>query len=177
MDMEVDKGKTKQSFVEKLQNLEKLDPELVLSWLSMLTDLEQKVLSILYQQSKSLTIKMIRTILMENTLHNTLRNTQLYNVFIDDVEFPYPSFYDLDAEQKIKISTISEFEHELSLKRIQKVFTFPSFRSIDITIQRLIKLGVVNQRPESEITDKKVKGLYFLNPFLKMQLNKLKSKL
>lgn len=50
---------------------------------------------------------------------------------------------------------------------------FPTFKKIDKSIQDLRSIGVVLAR-EEKLENKKIKGLYYLNPIIRSQLNKLK---
>ena len=54
--------------LEKIKSLQKLEPDFVMSWLGGLTDLEQKILSVMYIYNKALTIKDIINSLIRNTL-------------------------------------------------------------------------------------------------------------
>jgi len=155
----------KEQALDKIKSLEKLDPDFVLSWLSGLIDLEQKIVSILYQESRALTIKDIMSIIERNTLSG----------YDERHHFPFKSYYPLPIKIRDKMSgeEVRKLFPDEKLKILKSEFKFPSFRRIDKTIQDLMNMGVVLQREEKS-ENKKIKGYYYFNPIIRTQLIKLK---
>ena len=156
----------KEGALEKINSLQKLEPDFVLSWLGGLTDLEQKIVSNLYQINKAVTIKEIMDKIILNTSYgNVLRETSA-------LDFPFKSYFELDTKLQIKLKSLPPAPvREVMLK---KEFKFPSFRRVDKSIQDLISMGIVNAR-EGKLENAKIKGLYYLNPIIRSQLNRLKN--
>ncbi len=154
----------KDSFVNRLESMKDSDPNLVLSWLSGLTDLEQKVVSVLYKLNRAETIKIVRIALVGNTYWVSQLRTS-------DYDFPFQSYYPVPNNEILKMRELSTQEEKTN--RILEIIAFPSFRRIEKTLIDLEKLGVVLRRRE-ETENKKIKGLFFLNPFIRAQLNKVK---
>ncbi len=117
-------------------------PQSLISWLKALTDLEQKVLSVLYQGNRAIPIKNIRHFIVQLSEEGIKEEEE--KIFT----YPFESFY---------------------YKEKGKQITYPSFERIEKTIQNLIKMRMVLERPSE---DKKIKALYFLNPFIRNALDK-----
>ena len=84
----------------------------------------------------------------------------------------FKSYFDLDAKLIIQMNQQSP-ALPTTLIKLKKSFKFPSFRRIDKSIQDLINMKIVLAR-EGNLENEKIKGLYFLNPIGRSQLNKLK---
>lgn len=157
----------KENALEKIKSLQKIDPDFVLSWLGGLTDLEQKIVATLYQLNKAVTIKDIMTTLVLRTLFANLMNVKNSSEYV----FPFKSYFFL--EPKI-ISALKEISTpQAQFIKLKKEFKFPSFRRIDKSNQDLISMGIVLAR-EEKMKNEKIKGLYYLNPIIRTQLNLLK---
>lgn len=146
---------SKENIEDKLsKQIKNNDSTFVFSLLSSLTDLEQRVISALYQLNKASTIKNIRdtfvinTSILSSSNNKTFLDKQVHKLTFG---FPFPTYY---------------YAHE----------SFPSFERIDRCIKSLIKLQLVRGRATEQISDEKVKGLYFLNILLKMNLDIEKEK-
>jgi hypothetical protein len=164
----------KEQALEKIKSLQKLEPDFVLSWLGSLTDLEQKIVSVMYIYNKALTIKDVINSLIKNTFtHLTSKDYPPKIRYIKELDFPFVSYYSLDKEEKQKILRIVSMPQSESIKVLKKEIKFPSFRRIDKSIQDLISMGVVLVR-EEELKNEKIKGLYYLNPVISFKLNKIK---
>ena len=164
----------KEQALEKIKSLQKLEPDFVMSWLGGLTDLEQKILSVMYIYNKALTIKDIINSLIRNTL--TVLTSKDYPPqikYIREFDFPFLSYYSLDDEEKQKILKIASMPQSEAINFLKKKLKFPSFRRVDKSVQDLINMGVVLVR-EGELKNEKIKGLYYLNPVIRSQINKLK---
>lgn len=159
----------KEEYLQKINSLEKLEPDFVMSWLSGLTELEQTITSILYQNNRAMTIKEVSMWLLMNTTSFNLRKL---NLFSPSFNFPFKSYKILDSRKLSNVTGDSIIE---IVKSVEKNFKFPSFRRIDKTINDLINIGVVFER-KGEFENKKIKGLYYLNPVIRTQLNKLRDK-
>lgn len=147
------------------------EPELVMSWLSCLTELEQMVLSTLYRRKLAMTTKEIRNAIISATTICAIHN---YNI-----DFPFQSYYYLSKELKEKLreernKKKGEIDLEL-IKKTEKIFKFPSFRRIGNTIKDLMNLKIIFVR-QSNLQNKKVKGLYYLNPVIRTQIKKIEDK-
>lgn len=59
----------------------------------------------------------------------------------------------------------------LSNRRLISYQTAPSFRRINQTIGNLVKLNIIFKRSPETLTDKKVTGLYYLNPIVRDKIN------
>src|SRR3990167_9047612 len=162
----------KEQALEKIKSLQKIEPEFVLSWLGGLTDLEQRIISVMYIYNKALTIKDIMSSLIKNT-YSVLASRD-YPIGISlksEFDFPFSS-YCLADDKKIKQKIFLMSQPE-AMNFLKKEIKFPRFRRIDKSIQDLISLGVVLTR-EGKLENEKIKGLYFLNPIIRTQLLKLK---
>jgi hypothetical protein len=159
--------------LEKIKSLQKLEPDFVMSWLGGLTDLEQKILSVVYIYNKALTIKDIMNFLVKNTLSVLTSRDYPPNIeYLREFDFPFSSYYVIDKEVMKKLYPEVDKKSK-NLQILKKEFKFPSFRRVDKSIQDLISMGVVLVR-EGELKNEKIKGLYYLNPIIRSQLNKLK---
>jgi len=175
----------KEQALEKIKSLQKLEPDFVLSWLSGLTDLEQKIVSVMYINNKALTIKdVINTLIKHTFTHLTYRNYPPSIKNLRELNFPFISYYFADENIKRKIISMCSKEENLpsnidnksltdSITLLKKEIKFPSFRRIDKSIQDLMSMGIVQAREEKS-ENKKIKGLYYLNPIIRTQINKLK---
>lgn len=176
----------KEHALEKINSLQKVDPDFVFSWLSGLTDLEQKIVSAMYLNNKALTIKDIINSLIKNTYSVLFTRDYPPNVkYAKEFDFPFCSYYLVGEELKNRMFKQSSIEDlgnlgkyhfmpfEQAVKILKKEMKFPSFRRIDKSIQDLMAMGVVLAREEPS-ENKKIKGLYYLNPVIRTQINKLK---
>lgn len=162
----------KEQALEKISSLQKLDPDFVLSWLGGLTDLEQKIVSVMYIYNKALTIKDVSNSLIKNTLSVLIKSDYPPQIIHSrEFDFPFVSYYPIDEEIKPKVSNLSQSEKMTFLK---KEFKFPSFRRIDKSIQDLMSMGIILSR-EGKLENEKIKGLYYLNPVIRSKLNELKN--
>ena len=162
----------KEQALEKINSLQKLEPDLVFSWLSGLTDLEQKIVSVMYINNKALTIKDIINSLIRNT-DSVLFTRNYYPPHIKhskEFDFPFSSYYLVEGKIEQKVANKSPME---SINILKKEIKFPSFRRVDKSVQDLISMGVVLAR-EGKLENEKIKGLYYLNPVIRLQINKLK---
>lgn len=164
----------KEEAEQKIKSLEKLDPDFVLSWLGGLTDLEQKIISAMYMNNKALTIKDIINSLIENTFSVFTSSNFLPTVHHwKEFDFPFSNYYPIE-DGAIKQEIDNTKRHSLKEKiDFLKGIKFPSFRRIDKCVQDLMAMGIVLAR-EGKSENKKIKGLYFLNPIIRTQLNKIK---
>lgn len=156
--------------VQSLTSSLEKSPELVLSWLSSLTDLEQIVVSLLFQQQRALPIKKIRQSMIINSILRTRERNSFYNDLF--FNFPFKSYLPLSNEKKKQIENLPDLKSKLG--KIREVKKIPSFRRIENAIQDLKNLRIIFERSSSDLEDKKVKGLYFLNPIIRTQLDKIK---
>ena len=167
----------KEESLGEVKSLQKLEPDFVLSWLGGLTDLEQKIVSVVYIYNKALTIKDVINSMVKNTL-SVLTSSDYPPLmrYSEEFDFPFVSYYSLEEEEKKKILKISSMPKSKAIKTLKKEIKFPSFRRVDKSIQDLINMKVVLVR-EGELKNKKIKGLYYLNPIIRSKLNKLKEKM
>ena len=155
----------KEQASEKINSLQKLEPEFILSWLGGLTDLEQKIVANLYQINRAVTIREIMNNIILNTHYgNFLRETTAF-------DFPFKSYFNLDTKLMLRLKPLPPTS--VRLEKLKEEFKFPSFRRIDKSIQDLISMGIVLAR-QGELENKKIKGLYYLHPVIRSQLNMLK---
>lgn len=160
----------KEEAQEKIKSLQKLEPDFVLSWLGGLTDLEQKIISNLYQVNQAVTIKEIMDKIIKNTLYANFSKS-----YPEPYIFPFNSFFILDTKIILNLKGLHPLSPE-ALTKLKKEFKFPSFRRIDKSIQDLINMGIIHAR-EGKLENEKIKGLYYLNPIIRTQLNKLNKNL
>lgn len=150
-----------------LQNLSDSEPDLVLSWLSGLTELEQIIVSCLFQINKALSIKQIRS----NIIFMSLRNVEDHYKTNQNNSFPFRSFYLTGKDKREEIKSLQNVEERWN--KLVKTIKFPSFQRIDNTLKTLTSLRIIFTRGTE---DKKIKSLYFLNPMIRTKLNSLKEK-
>jgi len=160
--------------VENLKNKNQLSEgilnnyEHLTSWLAGLTDLEQKVLSVLFQFPQALTIKKIRAMIISSTflaLQYPNKDTRY------TYGYPFKSYYSASKELQDEAKSWQDDE---AYELIEKKMKFPSFRRLDKTVQDLVNLRILIPRNSNDLEDKKVKGLYFLNPIIRTQLQRKK---
>lgn len=157
----------KEQAEEKIKSLQKLEPDYVLSWLGGLTNLEQIIVSNLYHMNRASTIKDI--------MNQIIIKTYFGNIFEEkkpELNFPFQSYIPMNIKDKDKEQSLDKAQGKEIIKKMKKLFKFPSFRRIDKSIQDLISMDIVLAR-EGKLENAKIKGLYYLNPIIRTQLNKI----
>jgi hypothetical protein len=157
-------------------------PEFIMSWLGGLTELEQMVVSLLFQSNKAVTIKNIRSFMLYNTLfaNKLIEDNIPVNRYTKNKVylFPFQNFYYIPDEFKNRILDNYFSKDKIkgigALLLLQKKIKFPSYERIDRTIQDLIRLKIVMERKKEDLENLKVKGLYFLNPVIRTHLQTIK---
>lgn len=140
--------KSQSDFVNKL----KKEPEFVLSWLSALTELEQKVVSLMFAEGKALSTKQIRNNLIMRSEHYQKECSNKSNL-------PYPT----------QLRFTFPFDNFFHIPKNSKGFHYPSFKTINEVIVNLVNLQILLERKP---LSKKIKALYFLNPIIQHQIEK-----
>jgi len=162
------KGKSelniKERALESMKSFQNIEPDFVMGWLGGLTELEQKIVSNIYQLNKAVTIKEVMNDLVSYTYYGNFLGEPNIGIF------PYKSYFDLDQKLILKLEHI---DYPRILDELKKTYKFPSFRRIDNSVQDLINMGIVFAR-KGKLENAKIKGLYYLNPVVRSQLDKLK---
>lgn len=158
----------------------KKEPELIMNWLSSLTDLEQKIVSIIYNLNKAVTIKEIRNTLVTNSNNYLLKDK---HNFLEKLyySFPFLRVYNFSNKQlakklEVKASSKKAKNEGIIINTKDILENFPSFRRIENSVKDLINLKIILERNSSELKNKKIKGLFYLNPIIRYQLDKIKEK-
>lgn len=168
----------KQKIIQNIQE----NPSGVVEWLSALTDLEQKIVALLYQRKQSMFVKQI--------LRELLKNTYLQQIGKNDSVSKYPFIPSLELIEDFvmdeDLKQINNFFQESQKKNNQNMnkYSFNNFlkfiegnSAIKLPSQRRIKeccetLVDINLLLSRQADSKKTKKLYFLNPNLRAILDK-----
>ncbi|MFA5723672.1 MAG: hypothetical protein WC979_05420 [Candidatus Pacearchaeota archaeon] len=178
--------------VENFMDKIKLDPEFTMSWLSALTKLEQHIVSIIYNQKEALSIKQIRNNLVDETQYavyiNKIADDKTEELKRTNEQF-LESNYDIEAHLKVSFPfqtflflgdktdrVIKQIDGKTSTQDFEKILlkekiALPSFRTIDERVKNLVYIGILRERKD---LSKKVKALYYLDPVIRTQLNKIR---
>ena len=147
----------------------KQTPEHILSWLTALEEIEQIILSILYQENKALAIQDIRRQLVDNSVDYYSKVVDKDNKVICSTlhhqryVYPFDAFFRLNNTERKNIQSIKD----LTPERFEENVSLPAFRKVKDRIDNLVELKVVLSRGSM---NKKELGLYFLNPSIRMPL-------
>lgn len=150
----------------KINSLQKLEPEYIASWLAGLTELEQKIVSAIYQRNRAVSIGEVMAMFTINTLYANINLTKH-----PEWSFPFISYYYIDLKLVAELKKINDVEEQII--KLKESFTFPSFRRINASMTDLVSMGILFTRKEN-LENEKIKGLYYLNPALRTQINRLK---
>jgi hypothetical protein len=159
----------------------KNDPELTMVWLSSLTDLEQKISSAIYQLNKAVTIKEVMDYFEKVTELSPPAN-QSGDKFKHAIVyyFPFPVSFNISEDLIMDRVKNAKEGDNIEINKKEIIENFPSFRRVERTIRGLIEINVLLERnlaiDKSKRENKKIKGLFFLNPVVRYQLDRIRDK-
>jgi hypothetical protein len=171
-EVSVENVQSNQDIISSLQK----DYSLAMTWLSSLTDIEQRVLSAVYQMNKAVTIREIMRHFesaSEKNMKTLKKDFHFKLAFI----FPFSTIFNISENKLIEVAQDKK-KDTFNTKELFE--NYPSFRKVDRTIRDLIHLKILISRELAEDKEdrenKKIKGLFFLNPIIRHSLDKIKDK-
>lgn len=170
--------------MEKHQLIQKIqqEPLRIIEWLGALTELEQKIISILYQKNQAMFVKKLQTELLKNTYYIQIGFEQKVDNFPFDPSLEILDDFLMEGQLKELNCVLSNdknseelnkhsFDTFLKIVDKKKSIQPPSQRRIRDICLGLNQINILNSR---ESPSKKTKNLFYLNPLLRSFLDDYK---